>query len=53
VGTVAADIVKNATELLGDSEVYTRMSKAANPYGDGDAASRILEGLAHVGIRNG
>jgi UDP-N-acetylglucosamine 2-epimerase len=31
--------------LLRDREAYARMAQAANPYGDGHAAERIVERL--------
>lgn len=43
VGTHSDSIVKNVTELLDNTDVYDRMSKTANPYGDGRAAERIVE----------
>ncbi|MGF1491163.1 MAG: non-hydrolyzing UDP-N-acetylglucosamine 2-epimerase [Microcoleaceae cyanobacterium] len=46
VGTKTADIVRAAAELLDDSEVYHRMATAINPFGDGQAAQRIVKILA-------
>lgn len=38
--------------LLRDDGAYARMASAANPYGDGLAARRTVQGLAHVmGLR--
>jgi UDP-N-acetylglucosamine 2-epimerase (non-hydrolysing) len=45
VGTRADDIVASTNELLDDPAVYDRMSIGANPYGDGKASLRILEGI--------
>ncbi len=42
VGTQTASIVNEAERLLDDKSVYESMSKAANPYGDGRAAERIV-----------
>ncbi len=42
VGANAENIVKHATLLLDDQEQYTQMSKAHNPYGDGQACRRII-----------
>ena len=42
VGTDRARIVGAVRELLDDPEVYARMSRAINPYGDGHAAERIV-----------
>jgi UDP-N-acetylglucosamine 2-epimerase (non-hydrolysing) len=42
VGTARDRIVKEASLLLNDKDVYRRMSLARNPYGDGKAATRIV-----------
>jgi UDP-N-acetylglucosamine 2-epimerase (non-hydrolysing) len=42
VGTNAQIIIDNINLLLNDSSVYKQMSKAINPYGDGDACKRIV-----------
>ena len=42
VGTDATAIVDAVKSLLDNPEEYKAMAKAANPYGDGLAASRIL-----------
>ena len=34
-----------ASELLNNSSVYNRMAKAVNPYGDGEACTRIAEAI--------
>ncbi|MWC27260.1 non-hydrolyzing UDP-N-acetylglucosamine 2-epimerase [Paenibacillus sp. MMS18-CY102] len=47
VGTEEADVYERTRALLSDSELYERMSKAANPYGDGQASVRIVQGLLH------
>jgi UDP-N-acetylglucosamine 2-epimerase (non-hydrolysing) len=41
VGTDTSEIVKHATSLLNNNQLYEKMSKAHNPYGDG-LASRII-----------
>lgn len=46
VGTDAATIVENVTELLRNRDVYRQMSETHNPYGDGKACERIMEALA-------
>ena len=46
VGTETKNIVHEVEEVLLDASVYERMSTAINPYGDGKAASRILEVLS-------
>ena len=45
VGTVAEDIIKETFRLLNDKTEYQLMSRAHNPYGDGQAAGRIVEYL--------
>lgn len=46
VGTDTEVIVEQATRLLTDQKAYDEMSFAHNPYGDGQATSRILNRLA-------
>jgi UDP-N-acetylglucosamine 2-epimerase (non-hydrolysing) len=46
VGTDVASIVREATRLLEDERAYQAMSRAQNPYGDGQAARRIVDALA-------
>jgi len=43
VGVNMVKIVKMAEELLNNKDIYSQMSKAHNPYGDGDACKRIVE----------
>lgn len=45
VGTDKDTIVTNTHRLLTDEAVYSKMSIAANPYGDGTASVKILEHL--------
>ena len=45
VGTQTRRIVLEAQRLLDDRSAYEKMAKAANPYGDGHAAERIIEAL--------
>ncbi len=47
VGTDEELIYNRAKTLLTDEAAYTRMSKAANPYGDGQASGRIVQGILH------
>ena len=47
VGTDAARIVTEATTLLTDAREHARMSNTRNPFGDGRAAQRIVQMLAH------
>ena len=42
VGTDYDKIVKEVSTLLEDSAAYEKMSKAVNPYGDGQACNRIV-----------
>lgn len=46
VGLDKDKIVREAQRLLDDEILYEKMSKAANPYGDGKASKRIVEILA-------
>lgn len=45
VGTDTQAIVREATCLLDDPAAHAKMAKAANPYGDGHAAERIIAAL--------
>ena len=36
---------KEAKELLTNHEIYEKMSKASNPYGDGHASKRIVDAI--------
>ena len=45
VGTDQRRIVREVARLLDDSEEYTRMARAVQPYGDGRAAERIVQTL--------
>ena len=47
VGTKKDDIKRHVRELLNNSEVYNRMAKAVNPYGDGYAAKRIADAICY------
>lgn len=42
VGTDAARIVSEVSRLLDDDAAYQSMAQAGNPYGDGDAAAKIV-----------
>ena len=45
------NIVSMASDLLNDPKVYCSMAKAVNPYGDGNACSRIRQAiLYHFGL---
>jgi UDP-N-acetylglucosamine 2-epimerase (non-hydrolysing) len=45
VGTKTDHIVSEAARLLDDPAAHAEMAKAANPYGDGHAAERIIDAL--------
>lgn len=45
VGTDHDAIVAASSELMNDRDAYRRMSKGISPYGDGNAASKIVESL--------
>ena len=45
IGTVAEDIYREASKLISDSNEYSKMAAAVNPYGDGNAVERIIEVL--------
>jgi UDP-N-acetylglucosamine 2-epimerase (non-hydrolysing) len=45
LGTDYNRIVEEANLLLNNSEVYDKMTKAINPYGDGKASKRIVESI--------
>ena len=47
VGTDKETIVREATKLLTDSYEYEKMSKATNPYGDGNSCDRIVEAIRY------
>lgn len=44
-GTETAQITSEANRLLDDPSAYNAMARAANPYGDGHAAERIVQAL--------
>ncbi|MDR9404376.1 MAG: UDP-N-acetylglucosamine 2-epimerase (non-hydrolyzing) [Halothece sp. Uz-M2-17] len=43
VGTDPQQILQSASELLSNPDVYQRMAMAINPFGDGQAAERIVK----------
>ncbi|MCF2938405.1 UDP-N-acetylglucosamine 2-epimerase (non-hydrolyzing) [Paenibacillus alkaliterrae] len=47
VGTDEERVYNRAKALLNDSQLYGRMSQAANPYGDGRASERIVDAILH------
>ena len=48
VGTDTDTIVKETTLLLDDKAVYNSMSRGYNPYGDGNASTRIVKEIRRV-----
>ena len=48
VGAKKSQIVQNIIELIDDPQVYAAMSRAHNPYGDGQACNRIVQILKGV-----
>lgn len=48
VGADRARIVQGVADLLEDAELYRQMSRAHNPYGDGQACRRIVEVLRTI-----
>ena len=51
VGTDPTEISSEASRLLEDSAAYSAMSRAVNPFGDGQASSRILDlSRKHLGV---
>lgn len=47
VGTDKSAIIAAVTELLSEPATYQAMSQACNPYGDGKACERIVQGIEH------
>ncbi|MEC0230829.1 non-hydrolyzing UDP-N-acetylglucosamine 2-epimerase [Paenibacillus alba] len=47
VGTDEEKVYERARALLTDPELYSKMSQAANPYGDGKASERIVQAILH------
>jgi UDP-N-acetylglucosamine 2-epimerase (non-hydrolysing) len=45
VGTDTESIVQEVGRLIDDRRAYETMSRAHNPYGDGEASPRIVEGV--------
>ncbi len=47
VGTDKNIIIEEAQKLLDDKEEYKKMSRALNPYGDGNSCDRIVDGIMY------
>jgi UDP-N-acetylglucosamine 2-epimerase (non-hydrolysing) len=48
VGANKDKIVKEAQRLIDNISLYEQMSKASNPYGDGNASKKIIEYLSNI-----
>jgi UDP-N-acetylglucosamine 2-epimerase (non-hydrolysing) len=48
VGTNEDNIYNIAAQLLTNQDIYERMAKAVNPYGDGKASVRIVKAILHA-----
>ncbi len=46
-GTDERKVYESARRLLADPDRYERMSRAVNPYGDGQASRRIVQAILH------
>ena len=54
IGTDRERVYEEAKTLLTDKEEYSRMAESVNPYGDGQAARRIIHAiLYHYGLADG
>jgi len=47
VGTNEEMVYERTKALLSDQKLYESMSRAANPYGDGQASQRIVNAICH------
>ena len=50
IGTDRQTILSGVEEVLSDDIIYKAMSRAHNPYGDGKAASRVIDVLISAGF---
>lgn len=48
VGTDKALIIKKVNDLINDKNKYELMSKAHNPYGDGNAAKKVVNKILEI-----
>lgn len=48
IGTDTNDIVTEVSDLLDNPAAYEAMSRAVNPYGDGTASRRTLDGVRYL-----
>lgn len=47
VGVERRSVARAVSQLLDSQSAYSKMARAANPYGDGRASQRILDSLLH------
>ena len=52
VGTNKNKIINEVELLINNNEVYSKMKKTTNPYGDGKACDRILDTLDSIYYKN-
>ncbi|MDX2346824.1 MAG: UDP-N-acetylglucosamine 2-epimerase (non-hydrolyzing) [Legionella sp.] len=52
VGANQESIIQSVSELLQNMDIYQKMSRAQNPYGDGEAAARMTRILEKVFAQN-
>jgi UDP-N-acetylglucosamine 2-epimerase (non-hydrolysing) len=45
IGTKPESIVSSVSQLLDNKHIYRQMASGKNPYGDGNAAERIIDSL--------
>jgi UDP-N-acetylglucosamine 2-epimerase (non-hydrolysing) len=50
VGTNKKEIVEMVEKLLNDRQFYEQMSRAHNPYGDGNSSNMICNVLMSKGV---
>ena len=48
VGVKKESIVKNSVKLLTDKNLYQKMAKKKNPYGDGESSQRIVKIISEI-----
>jgi UDP-N-acetylglucosamine 2-epimerase len=46
-GIIEDDVYNMAAELLTNKEIYDKMARAVNPYGDGKASERIVKAILY------
>jgi UDP-N-acetylglucosamine 2-epimerase (non-hydrolysing) len=51
IGTETKSIIQNVSQLIGDTELYKKMSRTARIFGDGNASQRILN-FININILN-